>query len=409
MAEGKETPTRLRLYVHREGDDIWAFDPRRSLDRLRGTRKPDGSLAFGDVFTLRALADGTVELGASPPDGGRVMRVVLGEGSPWSSAQISADSGFSLRVGGSSARAQIRRDGRELSGYYRYGKATTDLLLTGTVDPKGGFTMTEKTEAGVVTGRWTGTFLSPAAAAGIWTSADGKRSLPITMIASPDLAPAVVASGLVGTIENVEHETVDAHECRNTNRLPRVSGLVPSTRNRLVNEFIATLFNAAEDVHCDGSEPSGPYWNEVNVSVDAQVPGYMSLDISQSVNLGGAHPMYGAHCVLLDTQTGTPADLTSILGARAFAKLMEVVKDDVRAYWHDNEVDPSYGNIDKLPVDGGVLCYVSRDKVEVRFGPYAIAPYMFGGATFAIDPAPLLPLLPLIPPSPAKSALFGGS
>jgi hypothetical protein len=140
------------------------------------------------------------------------------------------------------------------------------------------------------------------------------------------------------------------------------------------------------------------------VSVEAQAPGYMALSVSSQVNPGGAHPISGETCALLDTRTGEEASLLAVLGPRARSDLTRQVTGDLHDYWKDNNVDPTYlGDAGSIAIEEAFVCYVDREHLEIRFSPTVVAPYMDGTVTFPIDVGPLLPLMPR---SPARDALF---
>jgi hypothetical protein len=399
----------LRIFLRRDGDAVWAFRrPGATLLRLLGTVAPDGSVTFGaaggrsESVTLRSRSDGAVEM-RSASDGGASTSTTLVADVPWGPRDTPFDSGFALRLGTLSARAQLRREGDKLAGYYRYAKSPDDLALSGTVDAAGRFTLTERTSAGAPTGQWEGTFLDRQAAAGTWSSPDGKRQLPLTMIEDAPLVPLESPDGGV-IVAQKETEQPAGHGCTNARSFPVVSGLVPASRNALVNRAIAKLLVGYQSVTCDGTEPNLPYETGVTVRLEAQAPGFVALSISDEENMGGAHPLYGQTCALVDTSTGGVASLLDILGPDARDLMWKDVTSQLHQYWADNSVDPAYLGADAgAPVQDDIVCYVGPHTIEVRYSPYAVAPYMFGGATFSVD---VDPLLPRIPKSAARDALF---
>ncbi len=300
--------TPLRIFVRREGSAAWAFQqPGATLMRMRGTALADESVIFAgkgpkaDSLELRPRTDGSVELRSTLPDGGVARVVALVEGTSFRADQAKFDDGFTLRLGDIAARAQIRSDHGTVSGYYRYARSETDLALAGTVDAAGHFDITESTAGAVVTGRWSGVFLGREAAAGVWSSPDGKKELPLTMRSAPPLAALVVPDGgpgVLATIEEKSEERAAGHGCTNTLTWSNVMGLVPAARNKLVNDHIRTLLGQQETVHCDGTEDMLPWFTNIGVTVEAQAPGYMGLSVGVGSYMGGAHPNTSIGCEL---------------------------------------------------------------------------------------------------------------
>jgi hypothetical protein len=205
-------------------------------------------------------------------------------------------------------------------------------------------------------------------------------------------------------VEQKESEQPAGHGCTNSRSFPRISGLVPASRNALVNRAIAKLMVGFDTVTCDGTEPNLPWETGITVRVEAQAPGFVALSISNEEYTGGAHPLYGQTCALIDTGTGEVASLLGILGPEAQERLEKDVTSQLHRYYDDNSVDPHYLGADAgAPLQDDILCYVDPHRLEVRYSPYAVAPYMYGPVTFGID---VEPLLPHVPKSAASRALF---
>jgi hypothetical protein len=323
---------------------------------------------------------------------------------PWPDAGLAFDAGFAGHLGDRlTFRAQLAKSGDALRGYYRYPSSATALALAGTVDVHGRFTLAETNALGVTTGRWEGAFRSPQFAAGTWSSVDGKRRLPFTLTAAAPLAP--LGNGTVAVTEHDEAHDA-GHGCENKVSYPVVSGLTPASRNAKVNAALAKLAGGAVEnaVTCDGSEGELAWWSESSVVVEAQAPGYLAVVVSGSSYSGGAHPIGGGTCVLVDTRTAAAVGLGDVFGPDALAVMATDTEAKVQAFLKDNGLRDDYaGDVSPSTVDGH-LCYVDADHVEVRFNPYEVAPYAFGAPSFAIEVAPLLPKMPR---SPARLALFG--
>ncbi len=406
--------TPLRIFVRRDGNAVWAFQqPGAMLMRMRGTVGADESVTFAggkgpkaDSLELRPRADGSVELRSTLPDGGVARVVTLVDGVGFKADQAKFDYGFTLRLGDIPARAQIRSDHGIVSGYYRYANSQTDLVLAGTLDATGHFEITERSSAAaaVVTGRWSGVFLGSQAAAGVWSSPDGKKELPLTMrIASPLVALVVPdgGPGVLATIEEKSEERPAGHGCTNTLTWSNVMGLVPAARNKLVNDHIRTLLGQQDTVQCDGSEQMLPWFTNIGVTVESQAPGYMGISFGQGYYTGGPHPNSSTSCELVDTHTGEAVSLLDIIGKAALDKVGDQVTDQFRE-WMKDVVGFGDGT-ESAPVIEGELCYVDAHHLEARYAQGSIGPWFAGPFTASVD---VDPWLPLVPKSPARDALF---
>ena len=362
------------------------------------------------VACSRQPASGSASFDASPSASAASAVVVATAGDaaaapglPWPDPAVAFDSGYAGRIGETiTFRAQIKKTGAALDGYYRYPKSNSDLKLAGTVDPRGHFTLTETSDVGAVTGRWEGTFRSARSASGTWTSADGARHLAFTLTGAAHLAPFAGGDAQI----DMRREERDAGAgCTNTLSWAVVSGLVPQARNAAVNATLARIAKegAAEQVSCSGSESGMTWWSDSSVTITAQVPGYLSVDIGWSGYSGGVHPLGGSHCALIDTRGGTEASLVAILGPSAVTAIADRVSTLVAKFLKECGL-PADGDKVSAPVDDAHLCYVNGTTIEVRYSSYEVAPYVCGGPSFPID---VTPLVGAMPAGIARGALFG--
>jgi hypothetical protein len=228
------------------------------------------------------------------------------------------------------------------------------------------------------------------------------------MRAAPQLAALVVpdgGAGVLATLETKSEERDAGHGCTNTRTYPNVMGLVPAARNKLVNDYIHGLLGKVDEVGCTGTEDMLPWFSEIGIEVEAQAPGYMALTIGTSTYSGGAHPMPGSWCELLDTSSGQDVSLLDVLGPGAVSKVVDQITRGLRDQWKDSEFpmffDPA---TESAPLSEGELCYLGPHTLEARYPQYAIAPYAYGPMSASVD---VDPILPLVPASPASKALFG--
>jgi hypothetical protein len=403
----------IGLYVRRDGDAVWALQqPSAGLARMRGTLGADGRVTFAgkgpkaDTMELWPRADGSVEMHSQRPDGGPGSVVTLVDAAVFAGRAVKLEGGFTVRLGDIPARAQLKIDDGRLAGFYRYTKSETDLVLSGTVDAAGRFAFEERTAGGVVTGRWAGSFLSRDAAAGVWSSPDGKRELPLAMRSAPTLEALIVPDGGAGVMATLEMRTEEfdaGHGCTNTRTYPVAMGLVPASRNKLVNDHVHGLFGAVDEVSCTGTEEMGPWYSMLGIDVLGQAPGYMSLSVGFSSYTGGMHPMPGGSCELLDTSTGQTVSLLQVLGP-AVDKIGDEVTAQLREAGKDGTM-PFFVDLDRdsVPINEGNLCYLDAHRLQVQYGQGELAPYAYGPQVVAID---VDPIVPLVPPGPAARALF---
>jgi hypothetical protein len=393
----------LRLLLHRDDAGAWAFEePLRSLLPQRGSFADDShftamTTAGQASFRLHSRRDRSVEFLPEHGDD----KTTLVDNVPWSATSF--DSGFDVRIGSIDARAQLHRSGRTLQGFYRYANSRSDLELAGRIEEDGHFTMAERTGKCVVTGRWEGVFLSASSAAGEWSSLDGKKRYVFGMAAGGHLARYEPDEF---TVEAVHEEDDAGAGCTNERTYPKVSGPSPASRNAKLNDALLALVKDSSSVSCDGTEPNLPYSSHIEVSEIARAPGYLSVSVTGSEYLGGAHGMYGVSCALFDTRTGEPVNLTEVFGPRAMAAMLAEVQKDVVEYWKENKLEEFYASSLPKDLDDARVCYEGADKIEVGFNPYRVAPYMAGPVSFDID---VEQLLRLVPRSPAAAALFGES
>jgi hypothetical protein len=291
------------------------------------------------------------------------------------------------------------KDGGALSGYYRYAKRSADLSLAGEVAEDGTFALVETAPDGRVTGKFAGTFASPRAVSGVWSSPDGSRQLPFALKAAAPLRPAI---GPI-VFEDQTEERDAGFGCANSISRPVAMGLAPESRDRALNvliERLATKTAKDHEVHCDATGSNHPWYSESAVTIESQAPPFLALEISSSGYSGGAHGWGTSSCVLVDTETAKEVSLADVLGSAAIAPLSKDLGSQLAAFLKDNGLEPA----GERPDPAGHLCYVSATEVDVRFDAYEVAPYAFGAQEFAID---ALPLVALMPPGRARRALFG--
>jgi hypothetical protein len=319
---------------------------------------------------------------------------------PWADAGERFEGGYAGTIGGRLAfRAELVKYGGALSGYYRYVHRSADLSLAGEVAEDGTFALVETAPDGRVTGKFEGIFTSPRAASGVWSSPDGSRRLPFEMKAAAPLQPV---SGPIVFEEQTEERDAGVG-CKNTVSRPSAVSLVPESRTRALNALIEKLAmtTATErNVHCDGTGRNLPWSSETAVTIEAQAPPFVALEVSWSGYSGGAHGFAGASCVLVDAETGKEVSLAEVLGGAAIASLSRDLESQLAAFLKNNGLEPPH----EIPDPARHLCYVSATEIDVRYNAYDVAPYAYGAPQFVVDAQPLVEQMP---PGRARRALFG--
>ena len=317
---------------------------------------------------------------------------------PWGDAGTRFESGFAGTRDRTPFRAQLVKDGGALSGFSRYANRSADFSLAGDVADDGTFSLVEKAPDGGITGRFAGTFTSPRAASGVWSSPDGSRSLPFLLKAAGSLPRT---RGPLSFEDSTQSQDA-GFGCTNIMSWPLVSGLVPESRNRALDALFEKLAIAAkgEDVHCTGTERRLPWSSEGAVVVESQAPPFLALVASGAGHRGGAHPRMEVSCVLVDAETAKEVRLADLLGSAAMAALSADFGSQLAKFRRDNGLE----HFDRQADVASHLCYVSPEEIDIRFNPYEIGPHALGSPQFEIDARPLVRL---VPAGRARLALFG--
>jgi hypothetical protein len=413
-----------RLFVTRTGttaSGVLVTSEKAPGHRLEGSVRPDGSLGLTeavaaktrdagaldarrgtDVLVLHAKADGTLEWWSEDARGVHSAPGAVTPNAPWPEAETELTVGLDGRLGNSlGVHAQLARDHGALKGFYRYASSREDLILTGTVDEKtGAFTLDEKNAKGVLTGHWKGAFLSPRAAAGTWTSVDGKRSLPLSLEAREGEATLFRGSdGLIIEMRST-HKPLGPH-CFAETHFPEVHGLTPPARNAQVNAALRKLLGPGEELPCDFAAGQSDFdvSSDDEVQVEHESGGILALNLSSWSYQGGAHGLGTGHCRLFDTKTLESFELEQVLGSDVLDVLGERIAADVDKYRKENQLE----EYDGVPHPSS-YCYVDADHIEAAFEVYQIAPYAFGAPRFPYD---VKDLVAKMPAGPHRMALFG--
>jgi hypothetical protein len=101
-------------------------------------------------------------------------------------------------------RMTLRQDEQMLTGSYYYEKVGKDIVLNGSVNEQQ-VVINEFDDGGKPTGVFKGRFVTSDSIEGVWTSADGAKSFPFSLVASgATAATSSTATGIDGRYERVD-------------------------------------------------------------------------------------------------------------------------------------------------------------------------------------------------------------
>lgn len=207
---------------------------------------------------------------------------------PAATAAVAAD--YTGSIGsGNPVHLRLDESGRgKLAGCYLYDKVGKAILLAGTVSAEGEVVLEESLGDGKVTGRVRGRLAGGVLTDATWSSADGKRTLPVTLIPYP---VRVETEPLSRTIDEGERD----HEASYV----RVKGLPKAAQDR-----IDGAIEAAALAGCDAGESS------FRSSVVYADRGVLSLRARTSWSCtGAAYPSAGPTSLAFLLDTGEPWDV----------------------------------------------------------------------------------------------------
>lgn len=302
--------------------------------------------------------------------------------------------GNKLRV-----RVKWKRDKHLLTGVYRYTHSKEDLKLDGTVVAStGAFQLTEKTSKGVVTGRFSGAFLTRSVVFGRWYSPDRTRSFPLVMSQDGTYPQNVSLLAPGGTLAPQEDYSELGKSCRASRMIPAFSGFATAPMlNGLVKAQSAWKPLTKDD--CDGATDELPYEYESSYAVTGQKPGYVGLSFSSYEFTGGAHGMYGSQCFVADIAAGKLVSLASLLSDDGRNKLSALVTADFKKQFSVKDLtDAGFFDATAKVAPDTSLCLAVDAKgittLDVEFQPYETAPWAMGAPSASISAADAKALFP---------------
>jgi hypothetical protein len=396
----------MRLSLERDGEDVWGYlvDDREGQGMLlKGKMLDDRRFVLTEGGRSKSPSSLKGELDGSTPAKltwtearARPLALTTTALVPFGKGQ-EGDAGFSGSIGDRlRIRAQIKREGTQLTGYYRYARSKDDLKLIGSVDPATGkFSMTEMGTKGAPSGRLRGVFLDANHMTGSWESIDASRSLPLWLASSKPL-PRVLALPGGGKVVPHEVELQPGPHCTRSSLFPEFDGL----KNRKAQDSLNKLLGRSQSPSksdresCDGATAEFSFSFDDSYAVtSSKRPGYLGLQTSGYEYTGGAHGMPYSSCSVVDLSEGKLIQLHTLLAPGALARLSEIASRKLREENKVSDLNEAGFFEKEIKVsDKPDLC-LGDDEITLDFSVYEIAPYAMGAPSISLTFAELKPLM----------------
>lgn len=396
----------FRLFLERNGDDVTGYllcDSAEQATRIHGKMLDERRFRLEErgkkgkaKAVLEGELDGQTLRQASWSDGKKKGTPLRPDKLvPFDARDTSADVGYAGGIGDKlRIRAQLKRDGKQVTGFYRYARSREDLKLTGSVDPvTGKFDLQESNARGTATGRLQGTFLKSGFLVGTWASADGSRTLPLVLESSKPLAQITELPGGVKVIPREEEKQVKA-SCSASSGYPEFEGMKDRKLQDALNKTLRKEGTASiEPDVCQEAEPGMPYTEETSYTLTStKKKGFVGVSFGSYAYTGGAHGMSGSVCRVIDLDRGEMIELHTLLAPDALPKLSKLANEALRRE-HKTEALTEAGFFDdEIKVSDKPNLCLFDDHLELSFSLYEIAPYAMGTPTVELkfsDAAPL--------------------
>jgi hypothetical protein len=407
----------FRLFLERKGDEVEGFlycDTAGQATRLRGKMLDERRFRAeepGKKGKTRGVLEGELEgqtvKVASWFDGKKKnSKLRPARLAPFDAKENNADIGYRGAIGDKlRIRAQLKRDGKQLTGFYRYARSRDDLKLKGSVDlDSGKFDLQETSAAGTATGRLQGTFLRSGFLVGTWSSADGARTLPFYLENSKPLAQITELPGGVKVIPR-EEEKQPAPRCSVSSSYPELDGIKDKKNQEALNKQLRKEGTASIDPkECQEAEADLPYLDETSYTLTStKKKGYLGVSFSGYSYRGGAHGMGYVACKVIDLERGELTTLSKLLNEDALPKLSKLVNEALRREHKTDQLSEAGFFEDEVKVSESTNLCLLDDKLEVVFGSYEVAPYAMGMPSVEL---PLSSVAPLFKKTPLTEAVL---
>lgn len=362
-----------------------------SLDEVDAKGKPRSTLS-GALQPQGATRLAWVDAGKKAK---RERTLSLEANQPFKGEPPKGDVGYAGTLGARSRiRVQLTREGGKVAGFYRYAKSTEDLRLSGSVDEATGkVELTETTDKGVLTGKLTGTFISPSNVVGTWMSADGKRFEPFSIKAAKPLARVRdLGDGARLVPREASNELTPA--CSAEAEYAEITGLKSKAAEKALNDRLRVdVKKIASRDACEGAVAAMPYSFEESFDFTGQRGRFAGISLNSYSYAGGAHGTYGGRCHVADLDKGALGELGAGLGEVERAKLEALVNEKLQKEHGVADLTEAGFFEPKVKVAASPDLCLADDGVELRFSTYEVAPYAMGMPSVKLTLAEARPLL----------------
>lgn len=390
------------LHLERQGDALRGHLVNvgaSTVTELKGEMRDERRFSVSEIGRKGQLArvEGELEGGAVVAAKLRVGKgkpTALGPGvpEPLDAAKID-ERGYEGRVGELRVRAQLKREGKRVTGFYRYRQSRDDLKLDGSVDLlTGKFEVQETEPGGKIVGYMRGTLLGPDRLAGVWESPDGARKLPLWLEGAGPLERVRELPGGAKIIPR-EARREPAPNCEHEAAYPEFDGLPDRRAQDALNRSLAPKLGGLKASECEGATKEAPY--EVSHGYEVlsdRRPGFVSISFGAYQYTGGAHGIAGSGCEVIDLKRGKRLRLSELLAPSARTKLSMLATAKLRAANGDDLTEAGFFNPAVEVSEAPNLCLLDG-VVELRFGVYEIGPYVMGEPTVELTFEELKPLM----------------
>ncbi|MCS6899740.1 MAG: DUF3298 and DUF4163 domain-containing protein [Myxococcales bacterium] len=407
----------FRLFLERKGDEVEGFlfcDAAGQATRLQGKmlderrfRAEEPGKKGKTRGVLEGELDGQVIKVASWFDGKKKnSKLRPARLTPFDARESAMELGYRGAIGEKlQIRAQLKRDGKQLTGFYRYARSREDLQLRGSVDPESGkFDLRESSAAGTTTGRLQGTFLRSGFLVGTWSSADGARTLPFYLENSRPLAQITELPGGVKVIPR-EEDKQPSPRCSVSSSYPELDGMKDRKAQDALNRLLRKEGTASIDPReCQEAAPDLPYSDETSYALTStKKKGYLGVSFEGYSYRGGAHGMGYVDCKVIDLEQGELVSLAKLLHEDALPKLNRMVNEALRREHKTEQLSEAGFFDDEVKVSETTNLCLLDSALEIVFNNYEVAPYAMGRPTVQL---PLSDVAPLFKKTPLTEAVL---
>lgn len=299
------------------------------------------------------------------------------------SPPVAFESTYRGSVAGKPVQARLEREGEEVTGAYRYGKALQDLLLTGKVDNAGTFELEERTEDGDLTGYWKGNQLERLAVSGIWLSPDRTRQYPLEL-APGEFVPLVRIGQKLRLYPLTDAKSQPG--CSYDLTLPQLGNLGDKSLESQLNQQLRDLGAGGFAQYCDdvAADQDPPANASRAYSVTAIRLPFVALRFDTEFYAGGAHGGHLTDCHVLDTSTGKHFSLVDKLSPSARKRLSKLLnqakKDDLDVQAIESDGMTHTAELQITPASA--LC-LTETGIDIQLADYELGAYAFGRPSYS--------------------------